>query len=334
MTDEYYNVCTKETTRNDDIGTIEPELILEDGVSDVTRDTAYAYPDSNPITGETSTTSVIQKCSWKDRVGSRAPFTSVQALFINGELLMKRIAYVVVALTLVFALPIHAQEEDAEGCTDHPLFTRMTGSLIASCESNDFNAYTFKTGSEKTVDVEGKYWVLSYYMKEGLKSTPRVIQILRNFENAVKQSGGKLIFLNTEEDKETLQLKKNGKEFWVEVYANITGRHTIIIVEKAGMVQDVVANADAFSNDLKASGHAAVYGIYFDSGKSEIKPESEKAIGEIARLLKGEAGLGLYCGWPYGQPGWHGCQSQAVQEQGGCGGAGAGAETLGSRHPV
>ncbi len=206
---------------------------------------------------------------------------------------MKRIACVV-ALTFVLAIPVLAQGEDAEGCTDHPLFTRMPGSLIASCEKNDFNSYNFKTGSDKTVDVEGKYAVLSYEMKEGLKSIPSVVQILRNFENAVKQSGGKLVYLDKEEDKETLQLKKNGKEFWVEVYANISGRHTITIVEKSGMVQDIVANADAFSNDLKATGHAAVYGIYFDSGKSEIKPESEKAISEVARLLQGEAGLKVY----------------------------------------
>ncbi len=60
------------------------------------------------------------------------------------------------------------------------------------------------------------------------------------------------------------------------------------------MSQDIVANADAFMNDLKATGHAAVYGIYFDTGKSDIKPESAQAIGEVAKLLKNAADLKVY----------------------------------------
>lgn len=35
-------------------------------------------------------------------------------------------------------------------------------------------------------------------------------------------------------------------------------------------------------------------GIYFDTGKSELKPESAAAITEVAKLLKGDAGLKLY----------------------------------------
>jgi outer membrane protein OmpA-like peptidoglycan-associated protein len=37
-----------------------------------------------------------------------------------------------------------------------------------------------------------------------------------------------------------------------------------------------------------------VYGIYFDTGKSSLKPESEQAIGEVAKLMKNEAALKLY----------------------------------------
>jgi outer membrane protein OmpA-like peptidoglycan-associated protein len=60
------------------------------------------------------------------------------------------------------------------------------------------------------------------------------------------------------------------------------------------MAQDIVASADAFSRDLKSTGHSAVYGIHFDTGKSDIKPESDQAIGEIAKLLKGDASLKVY----------------------------------------
>ncbi len=60
------------------------------------------------------------------------------------------------------------------------------------------------------------------------------------------------------------------------------------------MKQEVVANAAAMGNDINATGHVSVYGIYFDTGKSEIKPESDAAISEIAKLLKNNGALKLY----------------------------------------
>ena len=54
------------------------------------------------------------------------------------------------------------------------------------------------------------------------------------------------------------------------------------LIEKKEMEQHIVADAAAFSNDLKATGHVAVYGIYFDTGKSELKPESTPALEEVA----------------------------------------------------
>jgi outer membrane protein OmpA-like peptidoglycan-associated protein len=47
-------------------------------------------------------------------------------------------------------------------------------------------------------------------------------------------------------------------------------------------------------NDINATGHVAVYGIYFDSGKSLIKPESAQAIAEIAKLLKSQPALKVF----------------------------------------
>jgi outer membrane protein OmpA-like peptidoglycan-associated protein len=88
-----------------------------------------------------------------------------------------------------------------------------------------------------------------------------------------------------------MKVVKDGKEIWAHVAAGIASEFSLFIVEKGVMAQDIVANAEAFSNDIKATGHAAIYGIYFDTGKSVIKPESEAALGEIAKLLKADAGL-------------------------------------------
>ena len=60
------------------------------------------------------------------------------------------------------------------------------------------------------------------------------------------------------------------------------------------MKQHVVADAAAMSNDLRATGHVAVYGIFFDTGKAVVKPESKAAIDEVAKLLKGDPNLKLW----------------------------------------
>jgi outer membrane protein OmpA-like peptidoglycan-associated protein len=60
------------------------------------------------------------------------------------------------------------------------------------------------------------------------------------------------------------------------------------------MAQEVTASAEIFQTGLNASGHVEVPGIFFDSGKSVLKPESETAVAEIAKLLKADPGLKVY----------------------------------------
>ncbi len=193
---------------------------------------------------------------------------------------------------LFLTLPTIAQQTDDRNCKDHPLFTRMPESWIHGCKHTEFNAHAFATGPKKTEQVEGEYWEISYYPQATSKSTPSELQILQNFQNAVQKLGGSLLY--ADKSNETLRLTKDGKEIWVGISAGYTGKYSLAILEKKAMSQDILANADAFSNDLKTTGHSAVYGIYFDTGKSDIKPQSEQAIGEIAKLLKSDAGLKVY----------------------------------------
>ncbi len=133
----------------------------------------------------------------------------------------------------------------------------------------------------------------TYYPYNDLKSKPSERQIRRNFENAIKKLGGTFVGKATN-NKQIFKLVKDGKEIWVELWAEFTGKYGFTIIQKGEMVQDVVANAEVFSNDIRTTGHAAVYGIYFDTGKSVIKPESATAIAEIAKLLKSDLGLKIH----------------------------------------
>jgi outer membrane protein OmpA-like peptidoglycan-associated protein len=68
----------------------------------------------------------------------------------------------------------------------------------------------------------------------------------------------------------------------------------VCLVERQEMQQDVVANADALASGLARSGHVEVTGIYFDFAKADIKPESEPALGEMAKLLQSHPALRVW----------------------------------------
>jgi len=207
---------------------------------------------------------------------------------------MKKTSFALLAIIigLIAAAPCAAQGKDAAKCKDHPLLTRLTDYWIQSCTLKQFDAYGFMVGKGKPVQVEGQYTNIRYQPPAGLTTKPSTLQVLRNVENAVKQIGGTV--LATDSSKETMKLTKDGKELWVEVWADHTGQYILTIVEKAAMTQEIVASADAFADGLKTTGHIAVEGIYFETGKSELKPESSAAIAEVAKLMKGNATLKLY----------------------------------------
>jgi outer membrane protein OmpA-like peptidoglycan-associated protein len=181
-------------------------------------------------------------------------------------------------------------ESDIAGSKDHPLFNRMPGFYIAVYETSDFNSHTFWDAKRNQIKVDGRYYQIQYEPKEGT-NPPSTLQIHRNYENAIRQIGGTVLY--SDDEYSYMKLVKGDKEIWVELTA-YGPKPNLIIIEKQAMKQDVLANADAFAKDIRSTGHAAVYGIYFDTGKSVLKPESETALKEIARLLRDDPGLQVH----------------------------------------
>jgi outer membrane protein OmpA-like peptidoglycan-associated protein len=203
-------------------------------------------------------------------------------------------SYVVTLVLAVSMMPgaAAAQQQDVRGCKDHPLFTRMQGYWIQNCTEKQYDERMFDVGGGKKETIGGRTWTLRYYPVANQPATASDVQILRNFENAVTKLGGTV--LPSPKARRNMKVAKDGKEFWVELWAEFTGKYGFTIIEREEMAQDIEANADVFSNDLKNTGRAAVYGIYFDTGKSAIKPESAQAIEEIAKMLKADGALKIY----------------------------------------
>ena len=67
-----------------------------------------------------------------------------------------------------------------------------------------------------------------------------------------------------------------------------------IVQPKAMETGKVTVDANAMARGLQAEGKMALYGLYFDTGKSDIKPESKAQLDEMAMLLQTNAALRVY----------------------------------------
>jgi len=204
----------------------------------------------------------------------------------------KVIAVFLCMLFVLVGLNISAAEKDKQGSKDHPLLTRMPDSHIIDYSEKDFDKHEFIVQNGKKVSVEGHKYYIQYNINQGAKG-PGDLKVVRNIQNALTKIGGKVLFEGERPYNSTVKLEKGGKETWVTVSAWPT-LYRLTIVEKEVMKQEVEANAEAMGNDINTTGHVSIYGIYFDTGKTEIKPESDAAIAEIAKLLKNNNALKVY----------------------------------------
>ncbi len=184
---------------------------------------------------------------------------------------------------------------DYQNSKDPALFTRMPGFYLSSFEDVDFGNYAFTVAKGKKLNIEGHYLYYDYYLNDG-SNQPSGMQIARNYSNAAKMAGGKVIYSFEDGGTQfaTMKFTRGGTETWAEIEGAGNGIYKLRIVEKKVMNQAVVADANSLATGIKDTGKAAVYGILFDNDKAEIKPESQAAMDEIAKLLKGDPSLKLY----------------------------------------
>ena len=210
---------------------------------------------------------------------------------------MKKVRKLLFCLVLGFIMmgSIVFAQQDAKGCKDHPLFTRMPNTYLNDCKYTEFDAREWPdpdTQGKTNVKVEGKYWFVQYYSQKGFEDKRSDLQVSRNYSNAMKKIGGSVY--EAYDTKTYMKLLKGGKEIWAYVASYRGENIRIEIIEKEAMKQEITADAKFMAEGLSSTGHVAIYGIYFDFNKSDLKPESESALKEIAKLLIGNPNLKVF----------------------------------------
>jgi len=201
------------------------------------------------------------------------------------------------ALTLISPTPASGQEKDRAGYKDYPGISRVPGFIlreVGDCVETAFDAHKFwvtENGKDTQKSVEGHMFYFRYRLKQGLpNSSP--LQVIRNYQNAARAVGGKILFDNSHVT--TIVLNKGDKELWLDVAPYQGAEYDLTIIEKEAMKQEVAIDAASMASNIADNGSVAIYGINFDTASSVIKPDSEPAIDEIAKLLTNNPALKVY----------------------------------------
>jgi outer membrane protein OmpA-like peptidoglycan-associated protein len=209
---------------------------------------------------------------------------------------MRRFVIGAIVGAILLANPFAAgAQEDTEGSRDHPMLSRFPGYYIEDYEAQDFSAYDFQLAGDKEQKVEGRYWQIAYWIKEGAKKGGPV-QIGRNYANLFLKHGGTRLLedLDAGGGILTARMPAGGKNIWLEVDISNDGEvFTLTVVEEAAMEQKVEFSAMELSTILNEKGSVALHGILFDTGQATIRDASKGDLQAIGDLLKQQPALRL-----------------------------------------
>jgi OmpA-OmpF porin, OOP family len=180
--------------------------------------------------------------------------------------------------------------KDRKGSSDYPLISRMPNFWIAAYQESEYDSHTFRDSANNKINIEGHKYFIEYRLKKGGQEPGRLM-ILNNHENALKKIDAEIL-KRTKKDL-NCKVTKEGKEIWIQVRA-LDRLYRLTIMEREQMEQKVTVNPDALFGDIATSGHAAVYGIYFDHDSANIKQESKPSLKAITDMLKANKSLKLY----------------------------------------
>ncbi|GHB34156.1 hypothetical protein GCM10008106_14240 [Mongoliitalea lutea] len=152
--------------------------------------------------------------------------------------------------------------------------------------------FTDKDGTWIQYEKAG-YFLKTYYSFDGdWEKRPSNAMIFQNYIQAVASKGGTVI--NESKSVVLLTLKSGGDTWWIQIQSDQSGTFSVSTVKEESMHQYIVLSAEDIAKEMKANGKATFYGIFFDTDKSDIKPESKETLEQMANYLKSNAQVNVF----------------------------------------
>jgi outer membrane protein OmpA-like peptidoglycan-associated protein len=232
--------------------------------------------------------------------------------------------FALATIALLAPAAAYAQTRDVAGSKDFPGIGRFAGSVISGHQVKNFDvarmqAAPFRDGKPSdTPRLEGRITRIAYRSGAG----PSITEVSRNFETQLTKAGFEpLLSCDTEacggisftEAVEALPIpqmwvdgfnyhyysgrkSEGGRETYASVLVSENNREIFaqLTVAELGAIENKMVDADAMAKGLREVGRIALYGIYFDTDKAVIRPESRPTLEQIAKLLASQVALTVF----------------------------------------
>ena len=134
---------------------------------------------------------------------------------------------------LMFLFIYSAFAQDAENCSDHPMFSRMSGYFIAECLTQH-DKVQVPAGDNKEITVEGQMTYFYYAPVQDSRQLQTFSQIIKYYDNAIKKYNGEKIF--SDSNRATWKVMSDDKkEIWLVINnwesSNGKGYYDLAVVE-------------------------------------------------------------------------------------------------------
>lgn len=219
-----------------------------------------------------------------------------------------------------------ALAQDIKDAVEPPIVGRYEGSFIKEQSVRAFDRTAMATqfnarGQFERIDVEGRRTLTALQGPRGRSA----LEIFTNYANALKSAGFRVLYTcsrancpsrmleGLDELRRQLSLYGDGsiedQHYLVASrrvpvgteYIRIAARGPVLpvvivdIVQPAAMETRVkVVEADAMRSEIARQGRVALYSVFFDFDRAELKSESKPQLEELAKYLRSDPGVNVF----------------------------------------
>jgi OmpA-OmpF porin, OOP family len=243
---------------------------------------------------------------------------------MNSPRTLFRPILLLLALSLGAMTNASAQMRDVAGAKDYPGIGRFGGSVITGYQVKDFDAArmqgaAFKDGQPTDARrLEGRITRIAYRTGPG----PSILEVSRNFETQLAKAGFETLLacdvdacggIPFSEGIDALPIPQmwvdgfnyryfsgrktdGGRETYASLIVSENNReiYAQVVVAELRAIENKMVDAAVMAKGLRETGRIALYGIYFDTDRAEVKPESRPTLEQIAKLLTAQVGLSVF----------------------------------------